>query len=254
MRDRDVKEFVRAQYAQVASADSLCCPGCVCPRNPYEQARAIGYSEEELSSLPRTAAMGLGCGNPVAFATLKEGEKVLDLGCGGGLDCFLAARKVGDDGLVIGVDMTQGMIDRAVEAARRHGYVNVEFRVGDMESLPVDPESIDAVISNCSINLCPDKCAAYREAFRVLKPGGRIVISDLVTEGTLPEDLRTSLKAWAECIGGTVQRHEYLDVVRKAGFENVRVLSERHFEHLDSEIGARIVSMVIGASKAMKYR
>ena len=219
MRDREIKQFVRAQYAQIAADKSLCCPRCSCTRNPYEQARTIGYSEEELRALPRRALMGLGCGNPVAFAALEGGENVLDLGCGGGLDCFLAAQKVGADGLVIGVDMTQKMVERAREAARRHGYVNVEFRVGDIENLPVDDESMDVVISNCSVNLCPDKCAAYCEAFRVLKPGGRTVVSDLVTEGRLPVEVCRSLKAWAECVAGALPRQEYLDAIHEAGFK-----------------------------------
>ncbi len=252
MHDGEIKQFVRAQYAQIASDDGLCCPGCICPRNSYKQARTIGYAEEELSDLPRRAAMGLGCGNPVPFAALKQGERVLDLGCGGGLDCFVAAHKLDSGGRVIGVDITPEMVERAREAARGHGYANVEFRTGDIESLPVEDRSVDVVISNCSINLCPDKRAAYSEAFRVLRPGGRIVVSDMVTKGTLPEEVRGNLTAWAECIAGALQRDEYLDVIRQAGFENVRVLSERQLEHLDGEIHARIISLTVGANKPPK--
>lgn len=253
MRSAEIKQFVRRQYAQIAYQGSLCCPGCACERNPYQQARVIGYQEEELGSLPYSAVMGLGCGNPVALAELKSGETVLDLGSGGGMDCFLASQKVGPQGFVIGVDMTREMIDRARGAARNHSYENVEFRMGDLETLPVDDESVDVVISNCSINLCPDKRGAYAEAFRVLRAGGRMAVSDLVIEGELPEQVRGSLKAWAQCIAGALPREEYLETIGQAGFQNLRVLSEHHFEHLDEEVGGRIISLIIGAGKSKTH-
>ena len=199
-REKEIREFVKERYAEIASEGDSCCPSCACPPDLAEQAKSMGYSEQEIRSVPEGAVMGLGCGNPTALAELKEGETVLDLGSGGGLDVFLAARKVGEKGKVIGVDMTPEMLEKARENAKKGNHKNVEFRVGEIENLRVEDDSIDVVISNCVINLSPDKLATYKEAFGILKPNGRILISDLVTEGELPEDVRRSFEAWAGCI------------------------------------------------------
>ena len=192
---KEIKKFVKDKYAKIAFSGSSCRSNCANPLNPADQAKSIGYSEQEIKSIPDTAMMGLGCGNPTALAELKEGETVLDLGSGGGFDAFLAAQKVGVKGKVIGTDMTIEMIEKARENAKKGGYTNVEFRIGEIENLPVEDNSIDAIISNCVINLSIDKLATYKEAYRVLKPNGRILVSDMVIEGELPEDVRQSLEA-----------------------------------------------------------
>jgi len=214
-----------------------------------EQAKAIGYSEEELKSIPEPSIMGLGCGNPIARADLKEGETVLDLGAG--IDVFLAANKVGERGFVIGVDMTDEMIKKANEIVGEHGYRNVEFRLGEIENLPVEDNSVDVIIINCVINLSPDKMKTYTEACRVLKPGGRIMISDLVTEGDLPEDIKKSFDAWAGCIAGALEKSEYLRTIKKAGFRNVEIVSQNKFYEsgLDERLAGKITSVKVRAYK-----
>ena len=194
-REEEIKEFVKDRYGKIASKEHSCCPGCAIPTELVDRGRSMGYSEQEIKSVPGAAMMGLGCGNPTALAELREGETVLDLGSGGGLDVFLAAQKVGEKGKVIGADMTPEMVEKARENAKKGNYNNVEFRVGEIENLPVEDDSVDVIISNCVINLSLDKLVAYKEAFRVLRSNGRILISDLVTEGELPEDARRSFEA-----------------------------------------------------------
>jgi SAM-dependent methyltransferase len=195
--------------------------------------------------------MGLGCGNPTAIADLKADEVVLDLGSGAGVDVFLAANKVGSAGRVIGVDMTKGMVDKAEEIARNYGYRNVEFRLGEIEKLPVEDESVDAIISNCVINLSPDKSKVFQEAYRVLKPRGRLIVSDIVSEGMLPAEIRDNLDAWACCIGGALEQQEYLRKIKKAGFENVQVMSSKEFyiEGEESQTLAKLLSITVKAYK-----
>jgi len=188
-----------------------------------------GYDATDLAAVPEGANLGLGCGNPVAMAALKPGETVLDLGSGAGFDAFLAAQRVGPEGRVIGVDMTPEMIARATSLARKHGYGNVEFRQGDIEALPVDDASVDVILSNCVVNLAPDKAKVFREAFRVLKPGGRVHVSDLVLARPLPEALLQDMDAYAACISGAMLKDDYLAAIRAAGFQGVAVASERHF-------------------------
>jgi SAM-dependent methyltransferase len=219
-----VRERVRAAYAAVAERGRPCCAGAA--TGPEEVARRVGYSEGELRSVPEGANLGVGCGNPTALAELRPGEVVLDLGCGAGFDVFLAARAVGPTGRVIGVDMTDAMLERARENARRGGFANVEFRAGAIESLPVADESVDVVISNCVINLSPDKPRVFREAFRVLRPGGRLAVSDLVLEEPLLAALRDSVEAWVGCLAGALLRRDYLDALRGAGFRDVRIVRE----------------------------
>ena len=248
---REIREFVKHRYGKIASSDETCCPGCSCGADPLEQAISIGYSRAEGESVPASAMMGLGCGNPTALADLREGETVLDLGSGGGLDVFLAAQRVGKNGHVIGVDMTREMIERARRGARLHGYKNVEFRMGEMENLPVESDSIDVIISNCVVNLSPDKAAVYREALRVLKPGGRMMISDLVTEGELPEEIRRSFKAWAECVAGALEKEVYLETIRRAGFQDVAVVAEHRFDEpgMSETLKGKIISVQVRAHK-----
>lgn len=195
-------------------------------------ATAIGYEAEDVAAAPEGANMGLGCGNPTALAELKPGETVLDLGCGGGFDCFLAANAVGPTGRVIGVDMTEEMIVAARANAERGGYGNVEFRLGDVEHLPIDDASVDVVISNCVINLVPDKRRAFAEAFRVLRPGGRLHVSDIVLNGPIPAELRDSVAAYVNCVAGAVTRREYLQAMGDSGLVDITVHVERDAQEL----------------------
>lgn len=198
----DTRETVRDHYAKVAKTNGACgCgPGCCAPKEGAS--RELGYSADELAALPEGADMGLGCGTPLAFAALRGGETVLDLGSGGGIDCFLAAKQVGPKGPVIGVDMTPEMLAKARANAERIGASNVEFRLGEIERLPVADRSVDVIVSNCVINLSPDKAAVFREALRVLRPGGRIAISDIVASAPLPEAIRNNADALAGCMAG----------------------------------------------------
>jgi arsenite methyltransferase len=206
------------------------------------------YSSEELTDLPDSVTeASLGCGNPIAIAELQPGEVVLDLGSGGGIDCFLAARQVGPEGHVIGLDMTPDMIKLARRNAKKIGTTNVDFRWGEMEETPLPDSSVDVVISNCVINLSPDKDAVFREAYRVLRPGGRMNVSDIVIDGQLPQPIRNSLSAWAGCLAGALDESDYLGRIRKAGFEEVEVLS-REVSELDESVGWDDVQvMVVGA-------
>jgi arsenite methyltransferase len=235
-KDTDIKKHVRDRYARAAKESSSCCgpvsSPCCGGKTEIGQGQAsqmVGYSAEELAAVPEDANLGLGCGNPTALAGLKPGQTVLDLGSGAGIDCFLAAQKVGPSGRVIGVDMTPEMLDRARENARKNGSTNVEFRLGEIENLPVADNTVDVVISNCVINLSTDKPRVFREAFRVLKPGGRLMVSDLALRKPLPAAIRESVEAYVACIAGALVKDDYLRAVREAGFEDVEVLSEKTF-------------------------
>jgi ubiquinone/menaquinone biosynthesis C-methylase UbiE len=233
MRPDEIKNVVRKEYAKFALAGSSCCPGAhsCCGSAPAadEIGRRIGYSDEDLKNAPEGANLGLGCGNPVALASLKEGEIVLDLGSGAGFDCFLAAGQVGQTGKVIGVDMTPDMLSKARDNAVKGGFQNVEFRLGEIEHLPVPDNHVDAIISNCVINLSPEKDQVFREAFRVLKSGGRLMVSDIVLLRELPGAIRDSVAAYVGCVAGAVLKDQYLEGMRSAGFENVQVISEEVF-------------------------
>jgi SAM-dependent methyltransferase len=232
MKDSEIKVLVKESYGKIAMTGGSCCPtkGSCCGTLPPEDiSKGIGYSEEEMNSVPRGANLGLGCGNPIALASIKEGETVLDLGSGAGFDSFLAASRVGPAGKVIGVDMTPEMIKRARENAAIGGYSNVQFRQGDLEDLPVEDKSVDVVISNCVINLVPDKKKAFEEAFRVLKPGGRLMVSDLVLRQELPLRIRESIEGYVGCISGAAMKDAYLDAIRSAGFDDVEVIEESAF-------------------------
>ena len=231
--EKDLKKVVKEGYARIAEQGSGCCCGpsssCCKSATAGEISRGIGYSDNDVAAVPDGANLGLGCGNPVALASLKEGETVLDLGSGAGFDCFLAAIRVGERGKVIGVDMTPQMIDRARENAVKGDYHNVEFRLGEIENLPVVDESVDVVISNCVINLSPDKKRVFEEVYRVLKPGGRMMVSDIVLLEPLPDAIRISVEAYVSCIAGAMPRDEYLDVVKSAGFNDVNSSGETIF-------------------------
>jgi len=233
VEEEKIKKKVREGYAEIVKGRGSCCgpsaSDCGAAGMRKEISRRIGYDEEELESVPEGANLGLGCGNPVAFASLKEGETVVDLGSGAGLDCFLAANKVGESGRVIGVDMTPEMIDEARENARKGRYGNVEFRLGEIENLPVADGTVDAVISNCVINLSPNKRRVFEEAFRVLKHGGRLMISDIVLMKELPEVIKRNVAAYVGCLAGAMMRDEYLKVIREAGFRGVKVVEETRF-------------------------
>lgn len=247
---QEVKEYVKKRYGGIAKSGPCCSPSCECGRSTIDVGLKIGYSEQDLKNVPEAANMGLGCGNPVALANLEKGETVLDLGSGGGIDVFLAAKAVGTKGKVIGIDMTEEMIEKARSIAKKYGYKNVEFRAGEIENLPLKGRSVDVVISNCVINLSPDKDRVFREAHRVLKHSGRIMISDLVTEGELPDKVKMSFEAWAACIAGAMEKTRYLETIQKAGFENVRIVSESTYDiDISDELKTKITSVKVEAYK-----
>jgi SAM-dependent methyltransferase len=247
----ELRDRVRERYGRVAEQQ---------PIGTTETSRRLGYGEEQLSAVPEGADLGVGCGNPTAIDSLEPGQVVVDLGSGAGMDAFLAARAVGPGGRVIGVDMTDAMLERARENARKVGVTNVEFRKGYIEALPLEDESVDVILSNCVINLSPEKHRVYAEAYRVLRPGGRVMVSDIVLEQELPERVVKSVDAWVGCVGGASLRSKYLDTIRDAGFREVHVTKqasaaalfslddERVQEFVEqSELTADEVKRVIGA-------
>jgi len=233
MKDEQIKKVVREGYAKIVKQDSSCCvpANSCCGSTDLAQdiSRSIGYTEEEIKTVPDGANLGLGCGNPVALASLREGETVLDLGSGAGFDCFLAANKVGESGRVIGIDMTPEMIQKARENAEKGNYGNVEFRLGEIENLPAADNCVDVVISNCVINLAPDKRRVFMEAFRVLKPGGRLMVSDIVLLKELPDFIKNSIESYIGCLSGAIMRDEYIVAIKAAGFQEVGIIDETSF-------------------------
>jgi SAM-dependent methyltransferase len=223
----DVREMVRDRYGAIAEADGGCCGGCGC--GDSDDTVALGYTEEQSKAIPKGSNLGLGCGNPLGHAAVKRGEVVLDLGSGAGIDVFLASQEVGPEGRAIGVDMTPAMLSRARRNAVDGGYTNVEFRLGEIENLPVADGSVDLIISNCVINLSPSKTRVFAEALRALRPGGRMVVSDLVLTRPLPDAVRKSAEAYVGCIAGAMLRDDYLAEMRAAGFANVEVIEERSY-------------------------
>jgi len=248
MEKHETKRIVREGYAKVAKQSSSCCNpdvSCGCGSgSAHEVSKSIGYSDDDIKSVPEGANLGLGCGNPIALASLKEGEVVLDLGSGAGFDCFLAAQRVGPSGKVIGVDMTPEMLEKARYNAKEHNYTNVEFRQGEIENLPVDDNSVDVIISNCVINLSPDKEAVFKEAYRVLKPGGRVMVSDIVLNEELPKEILNSIDAYIGCVSGAIPREDYISMVKETGFKEVEIVDETYFpvdEVLESPAGKLII-------------
>jgi len=251
MKDEEIKKHVKQRYSGIAkSGTSCCCSSSECGTSFKEQAKMIGYSDEDIKKIPEEANMGLGCGNPVALASLNKGETVLDLGSGGGMDAFLASKKVGSKGRIIGVDMTKAMIEKAKQTAEKYDYNNVEFRLGEIEALPVEDDEVDVIISNCVINLSPDKKKVFQEAYRVLKPQGRMLVSDIVTEGKLPLEVRKNLDAWAACIAGAMDKKDYLRAIEEAGFKDVKIVSESSYEFdVSKNLKGKVSSIKVEAHK-----
>ena len=256
MEEEEIKKVVRNRYGNIARSSSSCCgpepavtntsssccgptpavntPQISCCGSSNDStfsnlSKAIGYSDGELNSVPEGANLGLGCGNPLAHASIREGDTVLDLGSGAGFDCFLAAQRVGKTGKVIGVDMTPEMIDKARENALKSKYGNVEFRLGEIEHLPVADNSVDLIISNCVINLAPDKEKVFQDAFRVLKEGGKLMVSDIVLQKELPDYVKNSIDAYVGCVSGASLKDDYISKIQKVGFKEIEILSEVSF-------------------------
>jgi SAM-dependent methyltransferase len=255
--EQDIRKAVRDRYAKLAASRGCCSKSC-CASNSDPRIRE--HSDEDLSSLPGEAGnVSAGCGNPLALMEVQEGQVVLDLGSGGGIDVFLASPKVGPEGRVLGIDSTPEMVWRARETAEKEGYDNVEFRLGEIEHLPVDSESVDLVISNCVINLSPDKDQVFREIYRVLKPGGRMSVSDIVILAPLPREILEDLQSWSECVSGAISEEEYIEKVRAAGMANIEVKSQRTFgdaleasiEDLNSDQREGAASLVEELSKSL---
>jgi ubiquinone/menaquinone biosynthesis C-methylase UbiE len=247
--EANVRKIVREGYGKIAKQENSGCGcGCGSVTNVSEQ---IGYTKEELNAVPEGADLNLGCGNPVALASLKEGETVIDLGSGGGLDCFLASKKVGPKGKVIGVDMTTEMLDRARANCKKGKYTNVEFRLGEIENMPVADNTADVIISNCVINLSPNKQRVFEEAYRVLKPNGRLMISDMVLLKDIPEAIAKNVEAYIGCIAGAEKKQDYLEQIKKAGFNKVEIVKETTlpFEVLVSDVTAQQVMKQLKITK-----
>lgn len=277
MNGAEIKKTVRDGYARIAKTSGSCClPSASCcgaGQTVEIISRDIGYTDEDMMHVPEGANLALGCGNPIALASLQEGETVVDLGSGAGFDCFLAARQVGDRGRVIGVDMTPEMLDKARQNARKGGYANVEFRLGEIENLPVADRTADMIISNCVVNLSPDKGRVFQEAFRVLKPGGRLMVSDVVLLKPLPAALRESIEAYIGCVSGADMKEDYLHAIASSGFRDIRIIDETLFPIQDlvshpaaegipesrdglqdgaEQLAASIVSVKVSAFKAQE--
>jgi len=244
----DVREIVREKYGQIAQTGKSCCgPGLSCcgaGQSAETLSIEVGYSKDELQSVPDAANLGLGCGNPTALASLKEGEVVLDLGSGGGLDCFLAAQQVGPKGKVIGVDMTPDMVSLARKSAAKGNDTNVEFRLGEIENLPAADNTVDVIISNCVINLSPDKKRVFEEIWRVLEPGGRFMVSDIVLLKALPESVKENINALVGCVAGASLKEDYLEYIASAGFTDIRMLDETNFRMTSETADPMLKSLV----------
>ena len=229
-----MKEFIKKIYGSIANNKPKTCgdPKALCCSKNTNLSESVGYSKEELDSIPKDADMGLGCGNPVALASLKEGETVVDLGSGGGIDVFLASKRVGESGKAIGIDMTQEMLDKARENAKKGGFSNVEFKLGEIEKIPLEDSMADCIISNCVINLAENKQNVFNESFRVLKPGGRLMVSDMVLLSDLPEEMLASAHLYVGCVAGALKKDDYLSKIKTAGFSDIKIIKEDAVELL----------------------
>ena len=259
----DMRDAVRERYGRIAEHGGGigCCEtgvgagsGCGCSVGATESVDALGYTDEQRAAIPVGADLGLGCGNPLAHAGVAKGETVLDLGSGAGIDAFLAARETGPSGHVIGVDMTPAMLSRARANAAKHGFGNVEFRLAEIENLPVADGTVDLVISNCVVNLSPDKPRVFREALRVLRPGGRMVVSDIVLVSELPESVRESVEAYVGCVAGASMKSDYVGMIREAGFERLEVVEEKRYGTAGLEIEGETVAKTAEAVRSVKVR
>jgi len=248
-----IKENIKERYSKIVmsgNTDCCCMPGkCKDGDSPLDATKLIGYDQKDLESIPQEAILGVGCGAPINHAQLKEGEIVVDLGSGAGIDIFLAAKQITDSGKAIGIDMTERMLEKARENALKGNYSNVEFKKGDIEeTIPLENNTVDAVISNCVINLTTNKTNVFKEVFRILKSNGRMVISDLITDVELPTNQINS-EQWCACIDGALTRENYISSIRQAGFENITVLEERVYMEGRKVNGRKITSLVIKAIK-----
>lgn len=247
----ELKEKIKEIYGKIAlsgNSESCCMPECCTDSSPRQALLSVGYDKDELESIPESSILGVGCEAPLNFANIKEGETVVDLGSGAGIDAFLASKSVKDDGKVIGIDFTDDMLTKAKSAAREHGFKNVEFRKGDIEnSIPVEDDSVDAVISNCVINLTTDKVKAFKEVYRILRKNGkgRIAISDLVTSKEVQAG-SVNAENWCSCIDGALTIENYINSIKQAGFKDVKVLNEQLYME-DDKTERKITSVVIGA-------
>ena len=254
MKQETLKAKIKERYGKIAiegNPESCCGPDCCSSSeaNPQISSVAVGYDSKLLDSIPNSSILGLGCGAPINFANLKEGETVVDLGSGAGIDAFLASREVKNCGKVIGIDFTDEMLHKATSAAKENGFTNVEFRKGDIEdSIPVKDNSVDAAISNCVINLATDKVKTFKEIHRILKKDGqgRMIISDLVTSKEVHGE-SVNAEDWCSCIDGALTKENYIDSIKKAGFQNVRVLNEKTYMGADNKNDRKISSVIIGA-------
>ena len=261
MEQEEIRKNVRNRYGNIAKTSDSCCSepqtkGCGCGPTAETISIKMGYTPDDLQSVPEGANLGLGCGNPVALASLRKGEVVIDLGSGAGFDCFLAAGAVGETGQVIGVDMTPEMLDKARNNAHKGGYQNVEFRLGEIENLPIADHTGDIVISNCVINLSPDKDRVFGETFRVLKPNGRLMVSDIVLLKPLSGDVKDSLDAYIGCVAGASLKNDYLKSIEKAGFKDIEIVEETLFnvrDYLENTLpgidAIEVVSIKVSARK-----
>lgn len=257
MEQEKLKEEIKKRYGKIAvdgNSDGCCGPDCCnsTDYNPQVSSVAIGYDEKNLESIPKSSILGLGCGAPLNYAQLKSGETVVDLGSGAGIDAFLASKQVQSNGRVIGIDFTDEMIQKASHAAKENGFTNVEFRKGDIESnIPIDDNIVDIAISNCVINLASDKVKAFKEVYRILKKEGkgRIVISDLITSKEVGRDL-VNVEDWCSCIDGALTKENYLRSIEKAGFQNIRTLSEEVYLDEAKTSGRKITSLIVSAETA----
>jgi arsenite methyltransferase len=254
---KNIKESVKEKYSQIANGDvdvipkiSSCCSpkGCGCDDGSTVVDMSQRYEIEDRKAIPEGADLGLGCGTPAAYAEMRNGMTVLDLGSGAGVDCFIASKYVGELGKVIGVDMTEEMIRKANENKAKVNVTNVDFRLGEIESLPVENNSIDRVISNCVINLVPDKRKAFSEIFRVLKTGGKFTVSDIVVDGSISEKERQNAALWAGCISGALSRKKYIEVIKLAGFKGIKILSEKKYDYI-LQSGGGLYSITVSGTK-----
>ena len=269
LKAKEIKETIKQVYTVIAESpvqevdsegsherDTHCADGCVegcsCGGenfDPMQAAKDIGYAAEDLEDIPKESILGLGCGNPLGLSSLKPGETVLDIGSGAGIDVFLASKKIGSKGIAIGLDSNESMISRSQEAAKKYKYKNVEFKLGEMENIPQEDASVDVVISNCVINLSLDKPQVFKEIFRILRPSGRFVISDMVTIGKLPEEVRDNAEAWASCIAGAEEKEVFLNYINEAGFKQITVLNDYAYASDYEEMNEKIHSVTVAASK-----
>ncbi len=253
-KNQEVKKIVKNAYSKIAANRNSSCCQCGCgtldKQTVKKISKNIGYSEEEINAVPE-ANLGLGCGNPTAFSNIKVGDTVLDLGSGAGFDCFLASKKVGKTGNVIGLDMTEEMVAKAKIIAKEHDYKNVEFRLGDIEKMPIEDNSVDVIISNCVINLAPDKSKVFNEAYRVLKAGGKMYVSDIVLLGKLTEEQLNDEALLSGCVAGALQKETYLDKMKKAGF-TINIIGEDKEISSTQYSGLPLESLKIEAHKGQR--